>query len=143
MPKGLQQHGLAVNLGDVRVSFGVAGNADAFDAMGLEQAGFKQLQSGVIFANRRWRAATKHQHFGDFGLPGQGCDAGLEVIDIADEARRHMGHRLKSRLTQFGCGVKLGGDIGGVDQGDEHLRAGPQIGLQHAELLDLFAGDFY
>ena len=136
----LQQHGLAVHLGDVGVAFGVAGDAERRDSVRLEHTGLHQLDRRVILADGLRRAAAQHQHGVGAGL-GQRLDAGAKVGLVTHEAGRHMRNRLEACSLQLPHRLDLGGKIAGIDQRHEDAAAGHQLVLQQGQLLDLLRRD--
>ena len=96
--RAFEQHGFAMNLGDIGIAFGMARDADALHAIFLEHAGLSNWMAASYLPMGVRRAAAQHQHLRHAGLARQSGNALLQIRLVQNEAGRHMGNGFEARL---------------------------------------------
>ena len=89
---------------DLRMTVGIAGDADAADAAAAEHAGIDRIMSAAerpAFG----AIAGDHQHAPHLRLIREPRHEIVERLDALEIAHRHMRHRLEPRGAQPYCGA--------------------------------------
>ncbi len=118
------------------MAFGIAGKADAVNAVALEHPGLDQLQAGVVRACRLVAVAAEHQRAVQTRLADQAGDQVLEDRQALQVAGRDVGDRDEAGLADpHGHGHHPIERLA-RNGGDEHLPAGRhQLGRRVQALL--------